>query len=109
MARNEGLEDIMRDELRDLNDLVEKAMFGGLAWMLNGNLLCCVRNDSIMMRLGQAQAEAAINTDGITPMMSGTRLMKGWINCSPELFIDGMARTRLLTQAIDFVRTLPKK
>ncbi len=53
MARDLGLEDLVRQDLpRDLA-LAEKAMFGGWAWLLNGNLLLGARADGMLARLGK--------------------------------------------------------
>ena len=40
MARDEGLEELLREDLEGEPGLTEKAMFGGRAWLLRGNLLC---------------------------------------------------------------------
>lgn len=55
MARDEGLEELLRDDLRAEPGLTETAMFGGWAWLLNGNLLCGARDDGILARLGKIQ------------------------------------------------------
>ena len=50
MARDAGLEEMIRDELRGVHDISEKAMFGGWAWLLRGNLLCGARHDGMLVR-----------------------------------------------------------
>ena len=44
MARNKVLEELLNDDLAQVRGLTEKAMFGGRAWLLNGNLLCGARD-----------------------------------------------------------------
>ena len=53
MARDEGLEELIREDLAAEPGLREKAMFGGRAWLLNGNLVCGAREDGMLMRLGK--------------------------------------------------------
>jgi hypothetical protein len=43
MARDKGLEELIHDELQAIHGICEKAMFGGWAWLLDGNLLCGAR------------------------------------------------------------------
>ncbi|MGH6823717.1 MAG: cold-shock protein, partial [Methylocella sp.] len=49
MARDEGLEELLREDLEAESGLTEKAMFGGRAWLLNGNLLCGARDDGMLV------------------------------------------------------------
>ena len=51
MARDKGLEELLADELRPESGVTEKAMFGGWAWLVNGNLLCGARDDGMLVRL----------------------------------------------------------
>ena len=47
MARDVGLEELLREELGTISGLSEKLMFGGLAFLLDGNLFCGAREDGI--------------------------------------------------------------
>jgi hypothetical protein len=47
------LADLMRDAVRDRPGIDEKKMFGGLCWMLNGNMLCGVESTRFMFRVGK--------------------------------------------------------
>ena len=51
MARDEGLETLLNDDLAAVPGLTQKAMFGGWAWLVNGNLLCGARIGSVLVRL----------------------------------------------------------
>ena len=53
MARDKGLEELLNDSLAGVPGLTTKAMFGGLAWLVNGNLLCGAREDGMLVRLGK--------------------------------------------------------
>jgi TfoX N-terminal domain len=109
MARDKGLEELVNDELRSVHGITEKAMFGGWAWLLNGNLLCGARDDGLLVRLGKDNEAWALRMPGIVPMISGARRMYGWVRADSQAFGDDALRQELVTRAIDFVRTLPAK
>jgi hypothetical protein len=66
MVRDEGLEELLNDDLADVPGLNQKAMFGGWGWLLNGNLLCGARDDGMLARLGK-------NNDAWQPCFSQVR------------------------------------
>ena len=109
MARDQGLEELVSDELRSVHGLTEKAMFGGWAWLLDGNLLCGARVDGMLVRLGKDNDAWALTMPGIVPMISGTRRMSGWVRADARVFGDDALRHELLTRALEFVRSLAAK
>jgi hypothetical protein len=109
MARDKGLEELLNDELADAHGITQKAMFGGWAWLLDGNLLCAARHDGMLARLGKGQDGWALQEPGIVPMMSGSRRMEGWVRAAPDAYGDDVLRRRLIDAALTFVRSLPAK
>ncbi len=109
MTRDAGLEDLVEEHLAKLHGLARKPMFGGLAWMWRGNLLCAARDDGLLVRLGKGHDGWALKQPDVTAMMSGTRPMTGWVRATPDAAGDDDVRARLLDGAIAFVRGLPAK
>ena len=109
MARNQVLEDLLNDDLAQVRGVTEKAMFGGRAWLLNGNLLCGARDDGMLARLGKGNDTWALATPGIVPMITQGRQMQGWVRAAPEAYENDALRRKLLNAALDFNRSLPKK
>lgn len=109
MARDEGLETVVADDLDGIGDLRTVKMFGGLAWMLNGNLLCGARHDGVLCRLGKGNDGWTATIPAASPMMMGERRMEGWVRLSPDGAADDALRTRFLAAARAFVETLPPK
>ncbi len=109
MARDEGLEELLRDELGSERGLTEKAMFGGRAWLLGGRLLCGARDDGMLVRLGAGEDGWALATPGVVPMISRGRRMRGWVRAGSAAFGDDALRAKLLDAALAFVRSLPEK
>jgi hypothetical protein len=79
MAYDEGLATRVRDVIAEQPGLSEKKMFGGLAFLLHGNLACGVRGDDLMVRVGADAADAALDEPGVRPSDMGGRPMKGWL------------------------------
>ena len=109
MVRDEGLEELLREDLAGELGLTEKSMFGGRCWMLSGNLLCGARDDGMLVRLGAGNDAAALVTPGVAPMISRGRRMNGWVRAAPEAYGDDELRRKLIDAALAFVRTLPEK
>ena len=109
MARDQGLEELVRAELEGIGGLTEKAMFGGLAWLQNGNLLCGARQDGMLVRLGKGNDGWALALPGVASMIMGERVMEGWVRAGPDAFGDDAVRRKLIAAALGFVRELPAK
>ena len=109
MARDKGLEELLNDHLKGVRGLTQKGMFGGWAWLVNGNLLCGARAGSMLIRLGKENEAWALQIPGVTPMMMKERRMHGWLRAAPEVYGDDALRQRLLDAALAFNKSLPKK
>jgi len=109
VPRDKGLEELLNDDLRTESGIMDKAMFGGWAWLLNGHLLCGARDDGMLVRLGKDQDAWALDILGIEPMISRARRMHGWVRAAPEVYGNDTLRHTLLNAALKFVRSLPAK
>ena len=79
MAFDETLADRVRDVLAPRADLSERKMFGGIAFMIGGNMAVGVIGDDLMVRLDPADAEQALEEAHTRPMDFTGRPMKGMI------------------------------
>jgi hypothetical protein len=109
MARDKGLEELLNDSLESVSGLTQKAMFGGWAWLVNGNLLCGARTDGMLVRLGKENEAWALQIPGISPMMMQERRIHGWVRAAQEVYGNDALRRRLVNAALEFNRSLPKK
>ena len=110
MARDWLLEEMVREALGDTPGLTEKAMFGGLCWLLDGRLLCAVSRKGIMVRLGKGEDGWALAHPEIVTVTMGERATPGWVRVSPDASRDDEAlRRKLMKKAIAFVSALPPK
>ncbi|WGS84037.1 TfoX/Sxy family protein [Methylomonas sp. UP202] len=109
MARDKGLEEVVFEDLRSMPEITNKAMFGGWAWLLRGNLLCGARDDGMLVRLGKGNDAWAVAVPGVEPMISRGKQMHGWIRADERAYGDDQMRQKLIGAALQFVGSLPKK
>jgi hypothetical protein len=109
MSRDAGLEELIRQELGERSGLSEKPMFGGLAFLLDGNLLCGARSDGMLVRLGKGNDGWALGHPGVELMVMGDRPMNGWVRAGVQAYGDDALRQRLLDAALAYVVSLPPK
>ena len=79
MAYDEGLAQRVRETLDDLSGLVEKKMFGGVGYMLHGNMACGVHKDKLIVRVGPEGYDEATSRPHTAPFDITGRAMKGWV------------------------------
>jgi hypothetical protein len=109
MARDRGLEELLEGDLAGVRSLTQKAMFGGMAWLLHGNLLLGARQNSLLVRLGKGNDGWALKVPGIELMVMRERPMSGWVRANAKAYGNDALRAGLLEAALAFNRTLPKK
>jgi TfoX/Sxy family transcriptional regulator of competence genes len=84
VAYDETLADRVRDALAPRADLSERKMFGGIAFMIGGNMAVGVIEDDLMVRLDPVDAETALGEEHARPMDFTGRPMKGMVFVAPE-------------------------
>lgn len=109
MAYDEGLAEILRGDLAGIGGVIEKRMFGGVAFMLDGNMLCGVRPGGGMFRVGKENEEFALAVPGVRPMEMTGRRMGGFVDVEDATLADDTCRGRVMALALDFVQGLPAK
>ena len=109
MAYDEGLAQILRDALTGEDGISEKKMFGGLCFMLNGNMLCGVHQKGGMARVGKANEAEALKIEGVAPLSFTGRPMGGMVDVSDDAFEDDTRRAQILALAFANVRAMPTK
>jgi len=108
MAYNAEIADRVLKMMVGWEGLTERKMFGGIAFMLNGNMCFGVTNDDLMLRLGADGLEDALDQPHARPMDFTGRPMKGFV------FVDaGAVGDRVLRQwiqrGVTFAESLPAK
>lgn len=108
MPYNETIAERLRDVLRQRVEIREQRMFGGLCFMLNGNMLCGVHRETLMFRVGKEQEATALARPGARPMDITGRPMAGFVLVDPKACDKNALRT-WVALAENYAGTLPHK
>lgn len=109
MAYDEGLATRVRQLLGDQLGVTEKRMFGGLAFLLEGNMACGIRGDDLIVRVAAESADAALADPNARPFDLTGRPMKGWLVVGPNGYAEGDDLRRWVDQGVAYAGTLPPK
>ena len=109
MPYSKSLAARVRDVLAGSGGVVEKRMFGGVAFLLHGNMLVGVWNDSLIVRLGPDEGERALSQEHVGPFDVTGRPMKGWVMVEPDGLDTDVQLRDWIDRATSFVRMLPAK
>jgi TfoX/Sxy family transcriptional regulator of competence genes len=109
MAYDEGLATRVREVLGDQPGVAEKKMFGGLAFLVGGNMACGVRGDDLMVRVAADQADAALEEPGARPFAMTGRPMKGWLLVAADGHAEDDDLRRWVGRGVAYAGSLPPK
>jgi TfoX/Sxy family transcriptional regulator of competence genes len=109
MPYDEDLAVRVRAAFGDTYGLTERVMFGGICFMLNGNMTCGVVKDRLMVRVGRDAYEATLARPHTAPMTFTGRPLSGMIYVLPEGLKTSRALTTWVKRAAAFAQTLPAK
>jgi len=108
MSYNASLSKRIESIIKGKKGFTRKEMFGGVGFMLNGNMCVGVHKDDLIIRFDPGSSEEIMVKKGTKPFDITGRPMKGWLLVEPE----GTKGTQLkgwVDLALRFVKTLPKK
>jgi TfoX/Sxy family transcriptional regulator of competence genes len=105
---NEMLVSRLRKAFAGRRNISEKRMFGGVCFLLRGNMLCGTGRTDFMFRIGKQQDAEALSRKGARPMDFTGKVMKGFVWVDPSS-CDSRALGRWLALAEKYVGKLPAK
>ncbi|MFZ1755978.1 MAG: TfoX/Sxy family protein, partial [Caldilineaceae bacterium] len=108
-AYDETLAARVRDILSDQFGVVEKKMFGGLAFMWRGNMTVGITNEGLMVRVGKENNEKSLAYPHTRPMDFTGKPMKGFIYVAPEGVATDDDLRAWVGRGVAFSETLPAK
>ena len=109
MAYDEGLAERARKLLVDLPGFVEKKMFGGIGFMLRGNMACGVNGNELIVRVGPANYEQALGMPYTRPFDMTGRPMRGWVMVAPASLESDAGLQDWVQRGVEFALSLPEK
>jgi TfoX/Sxy family transcriptional regulator of competence genes len=102
MAYDEALANRIRDVLRDRDDVAERKMFGGLAFMVGGRMACGVVHDDLMVRVGSDAHDDALREAHTRPMDFTGRPSRGMVYVAPAGVADDADLARWVERGVAF-------
>ena len=109
MAYDESLAARIRETLDRQAGVVEKKMFGGVCFLLNGNMLVGVWKENVIARIGLEAYEEALAEPSVVEFDITGRSMRGWVMVEPEGVDEDEDLKRWIGHAVEFVQTMPAK
>jgi hypothetical protein len=109
MAYDEGLAERIRLYLAADPGVTEKRMFGGIAFLHEGNVAVGVTGDELMVRLGPHAADAALARPGARVFDMTGRPMRGWVLVAGSAVTEDEALGAWIDEGRAFAASLPPK
>jgi len=109
MPYNEEIDARIRKIVARWKNAEAKKMFGGVCHLLNGNMVCGVYKDYLILRLGEKAAAQALKQSYARPFDITGKPMKGWVMVAGAGFKTDDSLKSWLNKARTFVKTLPPK
>jgi TfoX/Sxy family transcriptional regulator of competence genes len=109
VAYDEGLAQRIREEFESRDGVIEKKMFGGLAFMLGGNMSVGIVKSELMVRVGPEAYDAALAEPHARKMDFTGRAMKGFVYVGPKGYESDDDLRAWIERGIAFAGSLPPK
>ena len=109
MTYNERLAVRMRASLAKKRGFQEKKLFGGIGFLVNGNMACGVHKDELILRLSNKDYEAALKSNHVRVFDISGKPMKGWVLVAAAGVSTEKALDTWMLKSIAFAKSLPPK
>jgi len=109
VAYDEGLAQRIRESLEDIRGVSERKMFGGLAFLLNGNMACGVVGEDLMVRVGPDAYVESLEVPHAREMNFTGRPMRGLVYVSSPGFEADSDLAFWVARGVAFAQSLPSK
>ncbi|MCG7610597.1 MULTISPECIES: TfoX/Sxy family protein [Mycobacterium] len=110
MAFDPNLADRIRELAAAESGIDEKRMFGGLAFLINGNMaVAATREGGLMVRVARGDSDKLLQRDHVEPMMMGGREMRGWLRIAGPGVKTKRQLQSWVARGIEYAKSLPPK
>ena len=100
----------VRKALAGRKEITQKEMFGGIAFLLDGNMCVGVHGDDLIVRIEPSTTDAMLKEPGAKPFdLSGGRAMAGWLLVAPAGYRTEAALRTWVARGVGFASSLPTK
>lgn len=94
---------------RDTPGIVEKKMFGGIGYLVNGNMACGINGDQLIVRMSEADYREALKQPYVHVFDMTGRPMNGWVTVDPDGFPTEAELKTWIERGLQYARSLPPK
>jgi TfoX/Sxy family transcriptional regulator of competence genes len=109
MAYDEKLAERVRQALAERDDVVEKRMFGGVAFMVRGHMSCGIVGSTLMVRLAPSDADASLGEPHVRPMDFTGRPMRGFLYVDRDGLKTAAMMQKWVGRATAYAEVRPRK
>lgn len=110
MAYDEDLADRIRELLSNRRGIVEKKMFGGLAFLVNGNMSVAASGQGgILVRVDPEESDGLVSRTKAYPMVMRGRPMQGWLRIDAENVRTKAQLVKWVERGTSYAKSLPPK
>jgi TfoX-like protein len=110
VAYDEDLADRIRELVVSESGLTEKKMFGGLAFLIGGNMAVAASGQGgVLVRVDPAQSDALVTSTNARLMEMRGRSMRGWLRVGPEDVRTKRQLAKWVALGTTYARSLPAK
>ncbi len=109
MAYDGKLAHRIRRVLHDQSNVTEKEMFGGIAFMIKGNVACGIIGDDLMVRVGPENYDAALKESHVRPFDMTGKPFAGWVMVGTPALASSASLGKWIKRGVEFASTLRRK
>jgi TfoX/Sxy family transcriptional regulator of competence genes len=109
MAYDRVLADRVRSALKGKRKIVEKEQFGGIGFLLQGNMACGVIKNDLLVRVGPERHDEAMRARGAAPFAITGRPSRGWVLVRPAALKSDADLKKWIEMGLAFAGSLPAK
>lgn len=109
MAYDQGLAQRISEVLDELTGTVEKKMFGGVCFLIDGNMACGVYKEFLIVRVGVERYEGSLKLPGTRVFDITGKVMKGWVMVDESAYAEDDDLRVWVIKGVEFAQSLPPK
>jgi len=109
MVYDKGLMHRVEEILQDTSGFSHKKMFGGICFLLNGNMVCGIIKEDLIVRVGKAKYEHSLSLPHTRVFDITRRPMTGWVMVSSKGYESDKDLQKWIQRGVDIALSLPPK